>query len=136
MRKSLLDTNILIAFLRGEKNVVTKIEEYLEEFERLTLSIITYYEIHRGLTYLGNKSKLIDFEGLMDKSEIVGLDRAIVNRASEIYAELKRGGTLIEDADILIAASCLVRGLVLVTENEEHFKRIKNLELVNWLLRK
>ena len=62
MRKSLLDTSILIAFLRGEEDVVAKVEEYLEEFDRLSLSIITYYEILRGLKYVGNEKKLRDFE--------------------------------------------------------------------------
>ncbi len=62
MRKSLLDTSILIAFLRGEEDVVAKVEEYLEEFDRLSLSIITYYEILRGLKYIDNEKKLGDFE--------------------------------------------------------------------------
>ena len=62
MRKSLLDTSILIAFLRGEEDVVAKVEEYLEEFDRLSLSIITYYEILRGLKYIDNEKKLRDFE--------------------------------------------------------------------------
>jgi predicted nucleic acid-binding protein len=35
MRKSFLDTNILIAFLRGEEDVVAKVEAYLEEFDML-----------------------------------------------------------------------------------------------------
>jgi len=135
MRKSLLDTSILIAFLRGEEDVVVKVEEYLEEFDRLSLSIITYYEILRGLKYLGNERKLTSFEELMDKSEIITLDGEIIDRASEIYAGLKRRGELIEDADILIAASCLVEGMVLVTDNEEHFRRIENLEVENWLMR-
>ena len=46
-----------------------------------------------------------------------------------------RRGELIEDADILIAASCLVEGIVLVTDNEEHFRRIEKLEIENWLTR-
>ncbi len=49
MKKSLLDTSILIAFLRGESSTVSKVEEYLKKFDRLSLSIITYYEILRGL---------------------------------------------------------------------------------------
>jgi tRNA(fMet)-specific endonuclease VapC len=129
MRKSFLGTNILIAFLRGEEDVVAKVEAYLEEFDMLSFSIITYYEILRGLKYVGNEKKLIDFEELMDKSEIITLDREIIDKASEIYAELKRRGELIEDADILIAASCLIKGMVLVTDNEGHFRRIENLEV-------
>jgi predicted nucleic acid-binding protein len=135
MRESLLDTCILIAFLKGEQNVVVKVEEYLEEFEKLTLSIIAYYEILRGLKYLGNESKLTSFKELMDKSEIITLDIEITDIASEIYAELMRRGELIEDADILIAASCMVKGMVLVTDNEEHFRRIEKLEIENWLTR-
>jgi len=135
MRKSLLDTSILIAFLKGGEDVVAKVEEYLEEFDRLSLSIITYYEILRGLKYIDNEKKLRDFEELMDKSEIITLDREIIEKASEIYAGLKRRGELIEDADILIAASCLVKGMVLVTDNEEHFRRIESLETENWLTR-
>jgi len=135
MRKSLLDTSILIAFLRGEEDVVAKVEEYLEEFDRLSLSIITYYEILRGLKYIDNEKKSRDFEELMDKSEIITLDREIIDRASGIYADLKRRGELVEDADILIAASCPVEGMILVTDNEEHFRRIENLEVENWVMR-
>ncbi|MBE0517437.1 MAG: type II toxin-antitoxin system VapC family toxin [Methanophagales archaeon] len=133
MRESLLDTSILISFLKGEQNVVTNVEDYVEEYNRISLSIITYYEILRGLKYLGNEQKIRSFEALMDTSEIITLDRAIIKRASEIYAALMRRGELIEDADILIAASCLINGLVLVTADEEHFRRIEDLEVENWL---
>jgi predicted nucleic acid-binding protein len=67
MRESLLDTSILIAFLRGEEEVIAKVEAYLEEFDLLSLSIITHYEILRGLKYMWNEKKLRDFEELMDK---------------------------------------------------------------------
>lgn len=136
MKKSLLDTSILIAFLRGEKSVVTKVDTYLDEFDDLSLSIITYYEILRGLRYIGNKRELRDFEELMDKSEIITLDREVIRKASEIYVELKKKGELIGDADILIAASCLFKNMVLVTDDEEHFGRIKELEMENWLFKK
>ncbi len=135
MRKSLLDTSILIAFLKGEKNVVVKVEEYIGVFDKFTLSIITYYEILRGLKYIENEKKIRDFEELMNESEIITLNREIIDRASEIYAKLKRSGNLVEDADILIAASCRVKDIVLVTDNEEHFRRIENLEVENWLTR-
>lgn len=49
-----------------------------------------------------------------------------------MYADLYRGGHLISDADILIAASALVHGLALVTENLAHFQRIRNLRIASW----
>ncbi len=135
MKKSLLDTSILIAFLKGEKSIVTRAENYLDYFDGFSLSIITYYEILRGLKYIGNKRELGDFENLMDNSELITLDREIIKKASDIYVGLKEKGELIGDADILIAASCLLKNMVLVTDDEEHFRRIKELEVENWLLR-
>ena len=54
-------------------------------------------------------------------------------RAAEIYADLWQRGQLIGDADILIASSALVHGLGVVTNNEDHFNRITDLRVQNWL---
>lgn len=48
MRKALLDTNIITAFLKGNRSVVELCEEYLNEHESLTISVISYYEVLRG----------------------------------------------------------------------------------------
>jgi len=45
----------------------------------------------------------------------------------------KKEGRLIEDADILIASIAIVEDLVLITDNVSHFKRIKKLQIDNWL---
>jgi predicted nucleic acid-binding protein len=49
-----------------------------------------------------------------------------------LYASLSRQGALIEDADIFIAAFCLVNDYPLVTNNTRHFGRIAELTLVDW----
>ncbi len=133
MKKSLLDTNILTAFLKGNQKIVSKISVYLDKFPILTISVITYYEILRGLKAINSTSKLKTFQGLIGKSEIENINKTTMDKASDIYANLKRQGTLIEDADILLAATALERGLVLVTDNITHFKRIKGLRIENWL---
>jgi tRNA(fMet)-specific endonuclease VapC len=53
--------------------------------------------------------------------------------AAETYADLASRGQLISDADILIAATALVRGLGVATNNEDHFARIRGLAVENWL---
>lgn len=63
----------------------------------------------------------------------MSLTDEVVVKAAKIYAELHACGELIGDADILIAASALVHGLGVVTNNEDHFRRIKGLEVENWL---
>jgi tRNA(fMet)-specific endonuclease VapC len=45
----------------------------------------------------------------------------------------KRTGKLVEDADILVAAKAMKHGMVVMTDNTEHFKRIRGLKVENWL---
>ncbi len=49
-----------------------------------------------------------------------------------IYGELKRKGIVIGNSDLLIAGLAIDSELVLVTNNEKHFKQIPTLEIENW----
>jgi len=133
MKKSILDTNILTAFLKDNSKVVNKVAKYLDEYDKLTISVITYYEILRGLKEIKSKKKLKLFYEMAEKAEIIILTVEIMDKASDVYLELKKKGELIEDADILVAASAIVNNLILITDNERHFRRIKRLEVENWL---
>ena len=62
------------------------------------------------------------------------INQAALDKAAEIYADLRAAGQLIEDADILIAAIALVNNLTLVTNNTSHFSRIAGLQLEDWLI--
>ena len=133
MKMSLLDTNIITAFLKGNTTVVKRVEQYINEYESLTISIISYYEILRGLKALGSKKKFQAFNRFMNDCEVEELERSVIEKAAEIYVELKNQGKLVEDADIFVAATALDKGFVVITDNEKHFKRIKGLEVENWL---
>jgi len=61
------------------------------------------------------------------------LTDAIIIRAATIYADLHHRGALIGDADILIAATGLEHGLIVVRNNENHYQRISGIQLENWL---
>lgn len=69
----------------------------------------------------------------MSACNIEELDLLIAEKAADIYDELRRAGKLVEDADILIAATAMKCGMVVVTDNTEHFKRFKGLKVKNWL---
>lgn len=133
MRPSLLDTNILTAFLKEHPRVVAQMEQHLDEIGRPSISVITYYELLRGLKELGSAHKLTDFEDLVNHLHLRRLTRRVMGIAADLYVELRRRGEPLEDADILIAATALAHDLVLVTDNEGHFRRIAELEIENWL---
>jgi tRNA(fMet)-specific endonuclease VapC len=133
MKRCTLDTNIITAFLKKDLRVVRRVSDYLEYFDRLTINIISYYEILRGLKDLGNKKKLRRFEEFVQENEFVSIRKETVVKAAEIYAYLKKQGNLIEDADILMASIAIVEDLVLITNNIKHFERIERLVTENWL---
>jgi predicted nucleic acid-binding protein len=133
MKRCTLDTNIITAFLKNDLRVVQRVSDCLELFEKLTINIISYYEILRGLKDLGNEEKLKWFEGFIQENELVSIRKDTVEKAAEIYVYLKKEGNLIEDADILMASTAIVEDLVLITNNIKHFKRVKGLRVDNWI---
>jgi len=133
MRRCTLDTNIITAFLKNDLRVVQRASEYLEFFDKFTINIISYYEILRGLKDIGNEEKLNRFDDFIQENELVSIGKDTVEKAAEIYAYLKKEGNLIEDADILMAATAIVEELVLITNNTKHFERIKGLKIDNWI---
>jgi len=128
-----LDTDILSLLMRKNSSVLAKAKEYLSEHDRFTISIITRYEILRGLKAKGAQQQASRFEDCCAKNRVLPITDDVVLRAADIYADLYKRGGLIGDADILIAASALANGLAIVTNNGEHFRRVKDLEVVNWL---
>lgn len=42
-------------------------------------------------------------------------------------------GQLLDDFDILIAATALEHGLIMVTNNTKHFNRFPDLQLEDWV---
>jgi predicted nucleic acid-binding protein len=73
------------------------------------------------------------FEKLVEQSEIVPLDESVGRVAADIYAELRRQGQLIADADLLIGATAIAADAVLVTNNEDHYERVPGLAVENWM---
>jgi tRNA(fMet)-specific endonuclease VapC len=129
----LLDTDILSAVMRQQAAALAHARAYLAVHHHLTFSIITRYEILRGLHAKKATAQLAAFDRLCSVSTILPLTDAIVVRAATIYADLHQRGTLIGDADILIAATGLEHGLIVVTNNESHYQRIAGIQLENWL---
>ena len=132
-----LDTNTVSYFLRGEGNVDNCFtREIIQSGNPYAIPNIVAYEVKRWL--LDRPTKQLQlfaqqfdllFQNVQDKAD---MPAAIWEKGVEIYINLKRRGQLIGDADILIAAFCLVNDYTLVTSNTSDFARIDGLNLVNW----
>ncbi|MEA5506216.1 type II toxin-antitoxin system VapC family toxin [Halotia wernerae UHCC 0503] len=129
----LLDTDTLSAIMRQNSLVIPKAQAYLTQHSRFTFSLITRYEILRGLKAKGANKQLQAFEKFCVSNIIIALTDEIVVQASDIYAELRKKGKTIGDADILIGASAMVNNIAVVTNNQSHFGHISGLTVYNWL---
>ena len=133
MNKAVLDTDILSAVMRQDQAVLSEAQTYLTYHPQLAITIITRYEILRGLRAKNAISQIAAFDTMCQSVEVLPLTDAIVVRAASVYGGLHQTGQLIGDADILIAATCLECGCEVVTNNTSHFSRVPGLVVRNWL---
>jgi tRNA(fMet)-specific endonuclease VapC len=130
---ALLDSDSLSEIMKGrDQRVLHNAGAYLREHHSFWFSIITRYEILRGLHAKGASRQIMAFLQQYRASIVYPMTEEVIDRAAEIYGALHQQGRLILDADILIAATALVHDLLLVTGNEDHFQRIPDLSFVNW----
>ena len=129
----LLDTDTLSEVIkRRDFTIQRRAQDYLGQHQRFQFSIITRYEILRGLKAKDASRQILAFERQCQRSLVLPLDDEIVVQAAEIYGFLRKRGITIGDADILIAATALVHNLTLVTNNLDHFRRIPDLRYESW----
>jgi tRNA(fMet)-specific endonuclease VapC len=96
------------------------------------ISEITVAELKFGVTnsksQKKNKVVLDDF--------LSGIQILPIFPALDIYAKekarLRQSGNIIDDFDLLIGATAIAFDLVMVTNNTDHFKRLKKLKLEDW----
>jgi tRNA(fMet)-specific endonuclease VapC len=133
MLPALIDTDTLSGVMKNQRQAMIYARTYLATHNRLTLSLMTRYEVLRGLRAKQAAVQEAAFERFCNANVVLPITDAIVVRAAAIYGDLHRQGALIGDADILIAATALEHGLALVSNNTSHFSRIAGLQLDNWL---
>lgn len=132
-----LDTNIISYLLKGNENVINSFErEILQAGNAFVIPPVVVYELQRWL-YDNPTHNLILFANEFDAlyQSVRSCSTMFADsweKAADIYITLKQKGMLIDEADILIAAYCIVNDYVLVTNNTRHFERIADLNYVDW----
>ena len=97
------------------------------------ISTITVSELQYGvIKSVHRKENQQRLEHFMAPFEILVYDEMAAEAYGDIRFHLEKSGQLIGPLDVLIAAHALSRNLILVTNNDREFKRVKNLRLENW----
>ena len=97
------------------------------------LSTITVSELHYGVSKSvhreENRQRLEDF---MVPFDILDYDGTAARAYGDIRFQLEKQGQPIGPLDMLIAAQAFSHNLILITNNDREFKRIKGLQIDNW----
>jgi tRNA(fMet)-specific endonuclease VapC len=129
--KYLLDTNIVSYFLQGDRIVARNLLRH--SVDKLGVSIITQAEVAVSLASKKKGSKSYkDIVEFLDLLYIVGFNDDMSFKFGEIKFDLIKKGQMIDDADIMIASTAIIKNMILVTNNEKHFGRIDSLSIENW----
>lgn len=137
MKQYLLDTNICAFLMRGKFGVSDHLLQV--GIDNCHISEITLAELLYGAEnsdYRERNMRLL--QALTKAIDIIPIREAIPFYASE-KARLRRSGTPIGteqnggNLDLFIGATAVTYGMVMVTENTPHFRRIKGIELENWV---
>jgi tRNA(fMet)-specific endonuclease VapC len=129
----LLDTNIVSLELKNNLKIKQKLQQFRTQEGLLCISCITYFEVKRGLFAVNATKQLEKFDNFCKDYQIILLDDlAILEKASEIHANLRLRGLPIQTEDILIAATAIIKGFILVS-NDSDLLRVEGLSLENWL---
>lgn len=130
--KYLLDTNICIYLINERPKKV------LDHFKRhqirdIGISSITASELAFGVAKSGSIKNRVALEQFLLPLEIADYDAAAAMVYGDIRASLESEGKPIGPFDMLIAAHALSLRVVLVTNNEKEFKRVRKLKVENWV---
>ena len=132
MNGYLLDTDIVVFFLRNKKNIA----EHLALLSRndVFVSEVTVAELEYGNRCSGRyEENKYMVERFLSSVNIVPFSDAILLYAEERY-RLRMLGQSIEDFDLLIGCTAVSENLIMVTNNAKHYSRIKGIRIENWVV--
>ena len=126
----LLDTDVCVDCLRGRRAVRDSVAAHRTIS---AIASITLAELMFGAVRSHESEENREAVGeLLRSLAVLPLQWEVALRFAHIKLDLQHKGLPLPDFDLLIAATALAHGLVLVTGNTSHFERIPELKLENW----
>jgi predicted nucleic acid-binding protein len=130
MAKYLIDTDIASYAIKGFKKVA---ENFIaHDKDELYISSITYAELMFGAVRKKSDKLKSLVAAFSKRLRMVDFDEACSELYARIRTDLENAGTALDHMDILIAASAMSIGAVLITHNMKHFSKIQGLKVEDW----
>lgn len=133
MITALLDTDTVVALLRGDEELARKAR--LRPVQSLAVSMVTLYELRVGVEKSRDREKnRRALDDALSPFLLWPFDDAASCEAARVRAILEKKGKGIGPYDTLIAGQALSLGVPLVTANTREFARVPGLKVENWIV--
>lgn len=129
----MLDTDTCIYTLKNKPQAAR--QRFQEYRDYLCISSVTAMELVYGAEKSTHPERSLSaVEGFFARLDILDFDMHAAQHAAQIRAALQKAGTPIGPYDQMIAGHARSRGLVVVTNNESEFNRVRGLQVENWAI--
>lgn len=127
----MLDTNIVSEMIRNPTGHAA--QRAREAGDAVCVSVIVAAELRYGCAKKGSPKLSRKVEEFLSEVPVLPFDTPADCEYGGIRAELEAAGRPIGSNDLLIAAHAYTLGATVVTANDGEFRRIRGLNVENWL---
>jgi len=117
MANYLLDTTVIIDYLRGKKEKVKFIKKLASEGLLLGCCLINIIEVYAGMREKEREAT----EEILDSLEYYEVTKETAKKAGEYKRVYREKGVTLSLPDVTIAAVAISNNLILVTDNLKHY---------------
>lgn len=126
-----LDTSTVVDYLRGKGRVAERL--LATPPHEVAIPAVVLYELELGAEKArASPRRRSQLTELVRSATLLAFGAEEAKTAARIRADLESRGLPIGPHDVLIAATALARGAILVTHNTDEFSRVHGLRLEDW----
>ena len=116
MSSYLLDSDVIIWYLRGREDT----RNLMQDIQRAGVPFCTSLSITEVVLGMRKREEDVTRE-FLDSLEVIPVGRQEGWLAGELIRKYRSQGTTLDFIDVIIASTCILHNLVLVTYNPKHF---------------
>lgn len=130
---AVLDTDLLIDFLREKEDAIEALKVLENRDEALRTTTVTAMELYVGAWQSSRAEKNVSaVADLLDDLFVLSMDSKSSRLAGKIIAELEGRGEPIGALDCIIGAIARSHNETVWTKDTDHFERIEELQVKSW----
>ncbi|MDO8428687.1 MAG: type II toxin-antitoxin system VapC family toxin [Candidatus Diapherotrites archaeon] len=126
-----LDTNIIIAWLKGDSKIIQKISTLTKA--EIGITAITLCELYKGAYLHAQASeKVLQINELADNIFLMEFGKNACQLFGKDFLHLQKKGKMTQAMDLIIASIAKAHNATLVTRNLKDFENISELKIEVW----